>query len=121
MSPEFFIAGDHSANEHPVLTSLHTVLLREHNDIANELKNVYPKMTDNWLFETARKINGAQMQKIVFTEWYPAVTARELPKYKGFKASVDPTISVTFTTAAFRVGHTMVGNKVNRGGKGNSK
>lgn len=119
--PGFFLAGDHRANEHPALTSLHTVFLREHNDIARELKLVFPKMGHEDLFQNARKINIAQFQKIVFNDWYPSVTGFKLPRYKGFKKTVDPTISMTFSTAAFRVGHTMVGNKVNRAAKGNKK
>lgn len=117
--PEFFLAGDHRANEHPILTALHTVFLREHNSIARELKRMYPGWENEKLFQNARKINGAQMQKIVFEQWYPAITGKKLRKYKGFKPSIDPTVSLTFSTAGFRVGHTMVGNRVNRRGKGN--
>lgn len=118
---EFFLAGDHRANEHPALTSLHTVFLREHNDIAKELKKAFPKMKDELVYQNARKINIAQFQKIALDEWYPSVTGSKLPAYKGFKKTVDPTVSVLFSTAAFRVGHTMVGNSVNRAAKGNKK
>lgn len=117
----FFLAGDHRANEHPVLTSLHTLFVREHNSLAKELKKAFPTWGDNRLFENARKINIAQFEKIVFNEWYPAITGRQLrPPYKGFRENVDPTVSLVFSTAAFRVGHTLVGNKVNRRGAGNS-
>lgn len=107
-STRFFIAGDHRANEHPVLTSLHTIFLREHNNIARELKGAFPAWKDQRLFENARKINGAQFQKIVFKEWYPSITRRHLATYKGFNKNADPTISLLFSTVAtFRVGHTM--------------
>lgn len=119
--PEFFLAGDHRANEHPMLTALHTVFLREHNSIARELKKVFPAWSNERLFQNARKINGAQMQKIVFDQWYPAITGRKLDTYRGFKKSVDPTVSLSFSTAGFRVGHTMVGNRINRRGKKNIK
>lgn len=71
------------------------------------------------LFETARKINTAQFQKIVFKDWLPSVMGRDLPQYEKFKKKVDLTLSVVFSTAAFRVGHTMVGNEVKRKGPGN--
>lgn len=119
---KFFLAGDHRSNEHPVLTSLHTLFVREHNSIAKELKKAFPSLGDQRLFLTARRINIAQFEKIVFKEWYPAITGRKLlPPYKGFRENVDPTTSLVFSTAAFRVGHTLVGNGVTRRGPGNSK
>lgn len=116
----YFLAGDHRANEHPTLTSLHTLFVREHNTIAAEIKERFPGMGDELLFQNAKKINEAQWQKIVFEEWYPAITGRTLPAYRGFNTFVNPTVSLTFSTAAFRVGHTLVGNKVNRRGVNNS-
>lgn len=117
---KFFVSGDQRVNEHPILTSLHTLFLREHNNIARELKTAFPAWDSNTIFENARKINGAQFQKIVFEEWYPALTGQKLRKYRRFNRNTDPTVSLVFTTAAFRVGHTMVGNFVNRRGVGNS-
>lgn len=118
---KFFLAGDHRANEHPVLTCLHTIFMREHNDIAKELSVTFPKWKDERIYQNARHINIAQMQKIVFEEWYPAITGTKLPRYKGFKKNVDPTVSVVFSTAAFRIGHTMVGNRVHRIGPRKTK
>lgn len=119
-SNQFFLTGDHRANEHPVLTALHTIFLREHNSLARELREAFPSYSERLLYETTRKINGAQFQKIVFQDWYPAVVGSKLPAYKGFKSKVDLSASVIFTTAAFRVGHTMVGNEVKRKGKNNA-
>ncbi|KAI0559222.1 hypothetical protein FGB62_163g064 [Gracilaria domingensis] len=116
---KYFLAGDHRANEHPVLTAIHTIFMREHNSIARELKQEFPSMNDELLFQNAKKINEAQWQKVVFEEWYPSITGRDMPTYRGFREAVNPTVSLTFSTAAFRVGHTMVGNKLNRGGSGN--
>lgn len=114
---KFFLAGDHRANEHPVLLSLHTLFMREHNDIAKELLIEFPEWTDEEIYLMARKINIAQMQKITFEQWYPAIVGEKLPPYTGYKRTVDPTVSVLFSTAAFRVGHTLVGNQVNRVGR----
>ncbi|CDF39627.1 Animal heme peroxidase homologue [Chondrus crispus] len=114
----FFVAGDARPNEHPVLTTIHTVFLREHNDIAREIKAAFPEMDDDEIFNNTRQVNIAQFQRIVFDEWYPAITGRTLPAYRGFSRSADPTASILFTTASFRVGHTLVNNQVTLLGPG---
>ncbi|CDF34200.1 Animal heme peroxidase homologue [Chondrus crispus] len=116
-SPGFFVAGETRVNEHPMLTCLHTLFMREHNSICDELAQAYPDYNDEQLYQTARKINGAQFAKIVFEEFYPAMTGRALPAYRGFRPDVDVSILDVFSTAAFRVGHTMVGNVVRRVGR----
>lgn len=119
--PNFFLAGDIRANDHPVLTSLHVIFLREHNYWCDKLARRYPYLSDEVLFQRARKINIAQMQKIAFEEFFPAITGRELPTpYTGHKRCVDPAISDVFSTAAYRIGHTLVGNNVQRRGPGNT-
>lgn len=110
----FFLAGDHRANEHPMLTSLQTLFLREHNRLAEELLTYFPNWSDDQLFNVSRMINWAQYQKIVFEEWYPAITGRQLRRYRKHRSWVNPGVSDIFTTAAFRLGHTMVGNVVTR-------
>ena len=118
-SPKFFLAGDIRANDHPVLTSLHTIFLREHNYWCDKLSDRYPWMSDERLFQTARQINIAQMQKIVYEEFYPAITGRELSQpYRGHNPCVNPSVSDIFSTAAYRIGHTLVGNNVPRRGPG---
>lgn len=113
---KYFVAGDHRANEHPALTSLHTLFVREHNRLCDELKAVFPGVNDEDLYQMARKINGAQYQKIVYEQFIPALSGRSFDRYRGFNSRVDPTVSDIFSTAAFRVGHTLVGNFVNRRG-----
>lgn len=117
----FYLCGDVRANENPVLTSIHTLFVREHNKLCHELKEVFPEWDDTRMFEMARKINIAQFQKIVFKEWFPRITGRQLSGYSGFKSSVNPSISDVFSTAAFRLGHTMVGNVISRRGTNNKK
>lgn len=115
-STRFFLAGDHRSNEHPVLTALHTIFLREHNLLAKELRGVFPTWNDSQLFDMSRKINIAQFQKIVYEEFFPMLTGRRLPPYHGFRARTVPSVSIEFSTAAFRLGHTMVGGDVTRRG-----
>lgn len=115
----FYLAGDHRANEHPVLTSLHTLFVREHNRLAQELNATFPDWNDDQLYNMSRMINWSQFQKIVFEEWFPAMTGRKLRRYTRHRKWANPSVSDVFSTAAFRIGHTLVGNSVSRMGPGN--
>eukprot|EP00178_Gracilaria_changii_P007928 TRINITY_DN24622_c0_g1_i1.p1 TRINITY_DN24622_c0_g1~~TRINITY_DN24622_c0_g1_i1.p1 ORF type:complete len:636 (+),score=83.21 TRINITY_DN24622_c0_g1_i1:175-2082(+) len=115
IASNFYIAGDVRATEHPVLTTMHTIFIREHNTICGRLENSFPDMDAESMYEIARAVNIAQYQKIVYNEWLPAILGPDpLPEYTHYKPDVDPTISLEFTTAGFRLGHTMVNNKVSR-------
>ncbi|KAM3855004.1 myeloperoxidase-like [Vipera latastei] len=104
-----FLAGDSRVNEMPGLLALQTLFMREHNRLATELKRLNPQMRGEELYQESRKILGAMMQKITYTEYIPAVLgdSSALPSYKGYNDSVDPRISSVFTNA-FRFGHTSV-------------
>lgn len=115
---DFFLAGDIRANDHPVLTSIHTIFLREHNKLCEDLFKAFPERSFSDLFELARKVNIAQFQKIVFEEFYPAITGRKLPTYRGYRPNVNPATSDLFSTAGYRIGHTLVGNGVQLRGPG---
>lgn len=119
-SSEYFIAGDFRANEHPGLATIHTIWLREHNKICDTMKAAFPLWGDERLYQMARKINGALFQRVVYEEFYPAVTGRGVGKYYGYDEMTDATISILFTTAAYRLGHSMVGPEVKRRGSGNA-
>jgi hypothetical protein len=54
---------------------LHTLFALEHNAICDALKEAYPDMTGDQLFDKARLINCALMAKIHTVEWTPAILA----------------------------------------------
>ena len=110
-----FVAGDVRANENSVLTSLHTLMMREHNRLAEELAIAHPDWTDEQLFQRARQINVAQMQAIVYNEYLPALLGNDpLPEYTGYNPTINPGINRIFSTAAFRLGHTQLSSQVLR-------
>lgn len=109
-SEEQFVAGDIRANEQPVLTSLHTLFVREHNRIATALNKRFDCWSEEQLFHNTRKIVSAQIQLITYEHFLPTILGAKhgLPSYNGYKPDVDPSIDNFFSTCAFRFGHSMV-------------
>jgi hypothetical protein len=105
-------AGDVRANEQPGLTTLHTAFLREHNLHAARLALAHPGWDDERLYQEARRIVGAEMQVITYREFLPAILGRPLPPYRGYDPRVNPGLSNAFATAAYRIGHSMVGDDI---------
>jgi len=65
-------------------------------------------MTDDELiYQTARKRVGAHIQAITYQEFLPALGI-QLNPYTTYDANVQPDINSVFSTAAYRLGHTMV-------------
>ena len=104
-----FAAGDPRAAEHPGLTCLHTLFVREHNRICDSLK-IKGMTDDEAIYQKARKEVGAILQAITFQEWLPSLGV-VLPTYSGYKSTVRPDIRNLFSAAAYRW-HTMVENDI---------
>ncbi|XP_041643904.1 eosinophil peroxidase-like [Cheilinus undulatus] len=108
-----FLAGDERSNENIGLSSLHTLLLREHNRLVRALAKLNPHWDGERLYQEARKIMGAYFQVITFRDYLlhivgPDVLAKQLSDYPGYDENVDPSISNVFATAAYRFAHLMV-------------
>ena len=114
-SETLFLAGDVRANEQIGLTAMHTLWVREHNRIANELAQQDPRASDEQLYQRARAIVIAQMQAITFNEFLPALLGEDaVPDYRGYDRRVDPSIANEFSTAAYRFGHSMLSPELQR-------
>lgn len=110
---KLFVAGDVRANENVSLAAVHTIFVREHNTICNELKAVHPDWTDEQLYQKARAINTGKVQSITYNEWLPAV-GLDLDPYQGYNDKVNPQLTNVFTAAAFRMGHTLLNSEILR-------
>lgn len=116
-NPELFVAGDARANENPVLTSFHTLFLREHNRIAETIDATHtdlptdPIERDEEIYQRARKIVGAEIQSITYNEFLPALGVT-LDPYTGYNSNVDASVSNEFATLGFRMGHSQSGETI---------
>lgn len=104
-----FLAGDGRAAENPVLASMHTIWMREHNRIADDLAAQHPNWSDQTLYQEARKVVVAEIQSITYNEFLPNLLGEgALSKYQGYDPTQNPGVANEFSAAAFRFGHTML-------------
>ncbi|MEM8500398.1 MAG: peroxidase family protein [Pseudomonadota bacterium] len=114
-SDQLFLAGDIRANEQIGLTALHTLFVREHNRLAAEIANDKPDWNDEQIYQHARRIVGAQMQVITYKEYLPALLGGDTIKpYRGYDPTVIASISNSFSTAAYRYGHSALSSTLKR-------
>ena len=115
---QFFIAGDRRCNEHCVLTSMHTLFMRQHNWLCDKISQKFPSKykTDEDIYQAARKVVGAQMQVITFDAFLPLLLGDDaIPTYTGYDELCNPSIANEFSTAFYRLGHSMLSDDINLG------
>lgn len=112
---KLFFAGDEKINDNPLLISLHTVFVREHNRLCEDYKKYYPDLSDEEIFQKARRKLIAYLQVITFNEWLP-VQGIILPEYSGYDSKINPGISNLFSAAAFRLEGTLQSDEIPRVG-----
>ena len=108
-SPELFLAGDARANEQVGLIVMHALFVREHNRLAEEIAERDSRLSGDDIYQQARQIVAAQMQVITYEEFLPALLGpRPLERYERYEPNVDSRVSNLFSTAVFRLGHSML-------------
>ncbi|MFQ5845406.1 MAG: peroxidase family protein, partial [Planctomycetota bacterium] len=113
--PGLFLAGDVRANEQVGLTALHTLFVREHNRVADDLRARNPHLSGDEVYEAARRRVGAEMQVITDREFLPLLLGPgALSPYAGYDASVVASVSNVFSTACYRLGHSTVSGRLLR-------
>jgi hypothetical protein len=114
-STQLFAAGDVRANENLELTALQTLMVRNHNRLAAELQKEHPTWSDEQIYQEARKLNIATEQIITYTQYIPDLLGTNaLPAYTGYKSNVNSAIATEFSTVAFRFGHSLLSNQIQR-------
>ena len=98
--------GDERANQTASLTVHHTIWHRNHNWHVDQLQAQHPEWTQEQLYQSARALNEAEYQKVIYDEYLPKLLGENaLSEYRGYQADVDPSIINEWTTVAFRFGH----------------
>ena len=122
--PRFFIAGDVRPQEQLGLLTMHTIWVRFHNVIAeyvaeSVISSGYcsrnDKIFDEIVYQYTKIIVTAIVQKITYQDWLPTLfgdtaVARFLGKYDGYDSSINPAACLIFSSAAYRLGHTLLPN-----------
>ena len=105
------MSGSDHTNLLPTLTSLHTVWMRQHNHLTDQLKNLNPHWDDERLYQEARRIVGAQIQHITFAEFLPilvgmdnmnnyGLTLQTNGYYSDYNLNIDASVMNSFASAA---------------------
>lgn len=112
-----FEAGDNRVNQHPLLTLMHTIWVRNHNVHAASLQRVNPAWSDEKLYQEARRLTIAELQHITYAEYLPVILGSVLSSYYSltplqrgytyYEANTDPTSWNEFGLAC-RFGHSQI-------------
>ena len=114
-SPLSFVAGDVRVNEQVALAAIQTVLLREHNRVADEVRARSQGLDDEAVFQAARRWVGAEIQAITYREFLPVLLGPDgVRPYRGYDPAADPAVGILFSTASYRFGHSMVSGRILR-------
>jgi hypothetical protein len=113
---QLFLAGDVRANENIELTAVHTLFLREHNRIAGIIaasdfagQDLTNPAIDEQIYQQTRAIVIGEVQSITYNEFLPALLGTGvIPAYSGYNPTINPDIATEFSTAGYRMGHSLL-------------
>lgn len=80
-----FSSGDPRMNQNIGLAWMTSVWIREHNRVARELKLLNPSWDDEQLYQEARKIVGAEIQHVAYSELLPTLVGPEVVERFGLR------------------------------------
>lgn len=106
-----------------MLTVMHIIFLREHNNIVEGLRQINPSWNGEQLYQVAKKILTGIYQHIIYTEFLPIVLGQQGLDIYGLRSTpvghrnsyditANPSTRNAFGAAAYRFGHSLVGSFV---------
>lgn len=102
-----YFSGDDRVTETAVLTSLHTLWMREHNRLCGILRTNHPDWSADARFWKARQLVAAKIQYITYNEWLPQLLGNATG-WTGPLKRTDAQMVAEFSVAAYRIGHSMI-------------
>lgn len=99
--------------------------MREHNRIAKNLAKINPNWNDDQLFEESRRIVGAQIQHITYSEFLPSILGQQMidqydlrplttGHYMNYDININPGIDNAVGAAVFPFMYTMLPSRMER-------
>ena len=88
--------------------------MREHNRLAGRIDDLYPSLNNEQIYQLARRIVGAEIQKITYGEYLPAMFGHDFapdPDDAVYDPTVDASITNSFAHAFFRFGHSQINER----------
>lgn len=107
-----FVLNSFGTSLTPVVTCLYTLLHREHNRRARDIKAATPDMSDEEIYQSARRWVIAVFQKITYEQYLPAAIGEILPAYTAHDPSVNPNIDVFFSAVSYKAGYSQMDSPV---------
>lgn len=91
-------SGDDRVNQNTGVTVLQVLMLREHNRVCDELLQLNPHWDDETIYQEARRVVVAEVQRITYDAYLPVILGR-LYTYSSFMASFTfVLVAYLFTT-----------------------
>ncbi|MFW2357904.1 peroxidase family protein, partial [Hydrogenophaga sp.] len=110
------VGGDGRANENITLTAIHTIWARNHNMHVDSLVSAGFEGSAEALFQAAKIINETEYQRVIYTDFADILLGGMQGSgshgHDEYFPRVDAGISQEFNAAAYRFGHSMVGQTV---------
>ena len=114
-----FLRPDGRVGSNYILFAIHVMFHRLHNYIADQVVDTITQggqtLTDDEIFEIARNMNIAIIQRITYDEFLPQLIGETLPAYdpvNGYDVTEKPTEFIEVNSAAFRYGHSMLATEI---------
>jgi peroxidase len=83
-----FVSGDDRVNQNPGLMTMQTIMMREHNRIADILSELNPAWEDETVFQETRRVIIAMVQHITYNEYLPILLGDQIVTLMNLKPLV---------------------------------